>query len=167
MQLFKDFGFEPTFFVAQIINFLILAFVFKKFLYKPVLKVLKDREHKIAQGIKDAESARLELEKAEARKDEILKKATLEAEKIIDETKKSAEQIREDILVSAKRDAEKIIQEGHTMAADALESAKTQAGDLALDISKRLLDKILSEMFTKQEKEKIMQKNIEKLNKYD
>ncbi len=167
MQLFKDFGFEPALFVAQIVNFLILAFVFKKFLYKPILKTLKDRAHKISQGLEEAESAHQALLSAEEKKDEIIKKATLEAEKIIDETKTAADKIRADAAGIAKREADRIIEEGKATAADALDRAKAEAADAALEISKRMLDKILSEMFTKQEKERIIQRNISKLEKYE
>ena len=44
MEILNNFGFQPTLFIAQIVNFLILAYVFKRFLYKPILKTLKDRQ---------------------------------------------------------------------------------------------------------------------------
>ncbi|HVT01255.1 MAG TPA: F0F1 ATP synthase subunit B, partial [Patescibacteria group bacterium] len=110
MELFKDFGFDPVFFTAQIINFLIIAFVFKKFLYKPVLKTLKDRQKEVKQGLIDAENAHKSLEEAENRKDQIIKKATEEAEKIIEETKISAEEMRAELNSVAKREAERIIE---------------------------------------------------------
>src|SRR3989344_3618659 len=104
MEILNNFGFEPTFFIAQIINFLILAFIFKKFLYKPILKALSDRAKKVAQGIKDAESAQKALESAEDKKNEIIKAATLEAENIISVTKKESEKTREELLEKARSD---------------------------------------------------------------
>src|SRR5581483_10771761 len=98
MELFRDFGFEPTLFFAQIINFLILAYVFKRFLYKPILKVLKDREHKIKQGLKDADQAAADRQNAEAERERIIKQAGVEAEKILTETKKTAEEMKNQIL---------------------------------------------------------------------
>ncbi|HVZ67729.1 MAG TPA: F0F1 ATP synthase subunit B [Patescibacteria group bacterium] len=167
MELFKDFGFDPVFFTAQIINFLIIAFVFKKYLYKPVLKTLKERQKTIAQGLADAENAHKSLEEAESKKDEIIKKATVEAERIIEETKKSADDMRAELNTVAKREAERIIEEARLTAKEEREKGKKDAESMALDMSKTLLDRILDEMFTKQEKEKIIQRNISKLGKYD
>lgn len=42
--------------IAQIINFLILVWLLKKFLYKPILNAVNDREQKIIDKIKNAEA---------------------------------------------------------------------------------------------------------------
>lgn len=162
-KLFNDFGFEWPFFVAQIINFLILAVIFKKFLYKPILKVLRDREKKIAQGIADAELATKELEKAETRKDEIIRAATLEAEKIIEETKKSANDLHSELTQKAKDDSVKIIKEAKMLAEEEAKRIETKSHDAALDIAKSIVEKILSELFTKDERQKIMARDIKKI----
>ncbi len=164
MELFSDFGFEPVFFTAQIINFLILAFIFQKFLYKPILKALKDRQETIKKGLDDAEKATIALDEASAQKDEILRKATLEAEKIIEETKKSAEELREELTSKSKAEADRIISEAKTTAAAELLKAKDEARGVALDLARSILDRVLDEVFTKQEKQKILEKNIKKIN---
>ncbi len=51
--------------IAQIINFLILVFLLRKFLYRPVLKVMQEREEKIKAQLTDAE------EKQQAAEEEI------------------------------------------------------------------------------------------------
>ena len=167
MEILNNFGFEPTFFIAQIINFLVLAFVFKKFLYKPILKTLHARQAKIAQSLKDAEEAKLALETAEDKKDEIIKKATIEAEKIIEETKKTAEELREDLTAKAKSESEKIMLDAQAAATEQLDRAQKQAEGLAIDVSKRILNRILSEIFTREEKQKIITRNVKILEKYE
>src|SRR5437870_10658982 len=57
MEILKNFGFEPILFIAQIVNFVIIYLILKKFLYKPVLKLLKDRKQTIAGGLKQAEES--------------------------------------------------------------------------------------------------------------
>ena len=61
MELLNEFGFNPPLFIAQIINFLILSFFFKLLLYKPILKMIKDRQNTIGKGLTDAENARVAL----------------------------------------------------------------------------------------------------------
>lgn len=48
--------------IAQIINFLILVFLLRHFLYKPVLKSMDDRERKISLRLKEAEQKNNEAE---------------------------------------------------------------------------------------------------------
>jgi F-type H+-transporting ATPase subunit b len=49
---------------AQIVNFLILVWLLKRFLYKPILRAIEERETLIKQQITKAESAKAEAEKA-------------------------------------------------------------------------------------------------------
>lgn len=48
--------------IAQIVNFLILIFLLKRFLYKPIMKVIEERELRIKHQIQEAS---VQLEKAE------------------------------------------------------------------------------------------------------
>ena len=166
MEILKNFGFEPVFFVAQIINFLILAAIFKRYLYKPVLKMLRDRENKIEQGLRDAESASKALADADERKDEIIREAAIAAEKIIEETKKSAENLRETLTATAKQEADKIVRGARDAANLEFENAKTAAEEFSLDLSKKVLDRIIGEIFSKEEKEKIIERNVKRLESY-
>ena len=167
MEILRNFGFEPVFFVAQIINFLILAAIFKRYLYKPVLKMLRDRENKIAQGLRDAESASKALEDADERKDEIIREAAIAAEKIIEETKKSAENLRESPTTTAKQEADKIVRRARDAANLEFENAKTAAEEFSIDLSKKVLDRVLSEIFTREEKTKIIERNAKRLESYE
>ena len=62
------------------------------FLYKPVLKVLADREEKIAQGVRDAENAAKTLAGAEDEKQDILTDAHKEAEGVAQRAKTHADE---------------------------------------------------------------------------
>ena len=56
-QLIHAFGIDARLILLQVINFGLLMAVLSYLLYKPVLKVLAERQEKIAQGVKDAEEA--------------------------------------------------------------------------------------------------------------
>lgn len=165
MEILNNFGFEPIFFTAQIINFLILFFIFKKFLYKPILKVLKNRAHAITKGLEDAEYAKKALEDAEVQKDKIIAKAALEAEKIIKETRGNAQSIREEILNKSRVEAEKIIAQSRDTALLELAAVKDQARDISLELTQKVLDRVLTEFFTKEEKDRIFARNVKTLTK--
>lgn len=42
--------------IAQVVNFLILVWLLKRFLYKPILNAIEERENKIAAQLQDAEA---------------------------------------------------------------------------------------------------------------
>ena len=52
--------------IAQIINFLILVWLLKRFLYRPILDGIDAREHKIASVLSNAETQKKHAENLEA-----------------------------------------------------------------------------------------------------
>ena len=97
---------------AQVINFLILAWLLKRFLYKPILRAIDAREQRISSALADADakSAEAEKERDEFRQKNatfdqqraaLLSKATDEAasarQRLLDEARQAADDL------SAKR----------------------------------------------------------------
>lgn len=167
MEILNNFGFEPILFLAQVINFLILAFIFKKFLYKPILKTLKNRKDVIAKGIENAEKAALELAHAEAKKDEIIKSASREADEILKSTKIGAEELRSKILDETKSESEKIIASARNQANMLMEDVEKRAKKASLNNSMAILEKALEQMFTKDEREKVFSRTVKILKEVD
>src|SRR6266404_5650747 len=62
----EKFGFNTSLFVSQVISFCIVAFLLHRFAYKPILKVLEERRHRIEEGLANAEKINAELAKTEA-----------------------------------------------------------------------------------------------------
>lgn len=116
-QLIESFGIDGKLIVAQIINFVILLALLSYFLYKPMLKLLAERQEKIESGIRDAEAA------AEAR-------ATADQEKrsvLTAATEKASELEKQAVLTAAKR-SEEIVAEASEKAAGIVANAE-KAGE--------------------------------------
>jgi F-type H+-transporting ATPase subunit b len=94
---------------AQIVNFLILVWLLKHFLYKPILDAIDAREKRIAAELADADTKKAEAEKEhtdfedknrvfDQQRSALLGKAADEAkaerERLIDQAKKDAESLR-------------------------------------------------------------------------
>lgn len=93
---------------AQIVNFLILIYLLKRFLYKPVLRAMDEREQKIAGRLQEAEEKRRKAEEdarslAEERRDMENNRKRMQAE-----AKVEIEQWREDALAKASQEVERI-----------------------------------------------------------
>ena len=62
MQTFVEkFGIDWKLMIAQLINFAIVFFILRAFVYKPVLKLLDKRRQKIEDGLAFAEKSKAEL----------------------------------------------------------------------------------------------------------
>ncbi|MEX0930762.1 MAG: F0F1 ATP synthase subunit B [Candidatus Paceibacterota bacterium] len=112
-QLFTAFGIEAELIVIQIINFVVLLSVLSYLLYKPVLKILNEREVKITQGIKDAEEAAVARESAEESRREVLQTAHKEAEEINTRAKVYADEKAGGIVTEAQSKADRVIAEAN------------------------------------------------------
>jgi len=78
------FGFDWWMFLSQCISFIIVCVLLAKFAYKPVLNVLEERRERIAEGLANADKIKQQLAEAEVRYNEILAKANVEAQKMLD-----------------------------------------------------------------------------------
>jgi len=90
MEIIKNFGIDPILLGAQIVNFLIVLFILRKFLYKPILDTLKKRRDKISEGLKVTEEANVRLEKIAKDEKTILRNAENQVKKLLEDAKKEA-----------------------------------------------------------------------------
>ena len=157
------FGLEGKLFIAQIINFAILLFILKKFLYEPIANMLEERKTKIKQGLDDAENAKKALAEADNQKILILKEAKIDADKILENTKISSENLKQQSAQDAKKQAAEIVDNAKKQAQAEFENVSKQVGSMSVDLSKKIVSKILSEIFTEQDKTAILSKAVEKI----
>lgn len=144
MELIKQFGIEPQLLIAQVINFLIILFLLKKLLYKPVLDLLKNRKKTISEGLQKAEEGRLLLEKARKEEMEILQKAQEKASKIVDQAKTQAKEMVESAREEAKTETDRIMQEAKESIEKEAEKAENKIMSHVAQISAEMLKKVLS-----------------------
>jgi F-type H+-transporting ATPase subunit b len=88
--LAEKFGIEPKYVVMQVISFLILFGVLYKFAIKPTIATMEERNKKIDDGLKYTAEMQAKLAAVQQESAGILKNASLEAQKIVDEARKTA-----------------------------------------------------------------------------
>lgn len=115
---------------AQIINFLVLVFLLRHFLYRPVIKTMDEREQRMVSRLKDveqkakdaeqeAESFRQMKRELEDKRQEMLAKATVEVQAL-----------RSDLIKKANAEVEATI-------ADWYQSFERQKGSILADLRLR------------------------------
>ena len=163
MEILNNFGFEPILFLAQIVNFLIIYYLLKKLMFKPVLKMIEDRKSKITKGLKDAEEAEKKLEETTLREEKILKNTYEKARIIINEAKSETESILALTEENAKKKSDLILSETREQIAHETIQAEKK---LELKISKlavSFLESSLKGLFGTKEQEEIMKKALKKM----
>ena len=144
----ETFGWNLWLFLSQVVSFVIVALLLRKFAYMPVLKILHERRDRIAEGQQNAEKIRQQLAEAEQRHSEILTKANAEAQKMIEEARTSAGLVAERKEQEAIAAAEQIMAKARE--ASVLEHERTMAelkrevGRLVVDTTSKVTGKVLT-----------------------
>ena len=142
------FGWNWKLFLSQVVSFCIVAFLLRRYAYKPIVTVLEDRRRKIEEGQLNAEKIRKELAEAEKRYQEIVAKANADAQRMIDEARESAAHLSERKQQEAVTAAEQIL--GKAKEAAALEherqmqTLKRELGRLVIDTTAKVTGKVLT-----------------------
>lgn len=144
MDALTSLGIDWKLLVAQIVNFLILLFLLKKFLYQPILKMLGERKQKIDKGLKDSEEAEKRLAETEIKTKDLIAKASQEAQKIVNETRKEVEKNSVVILDHAKQKSDEIVAKAKEQAEAEKEKIVNSAKSELAAIVELSVEKILA-----------------------
>src|SRR3990167_5866684 len=120
-EIINAFGIDARLIIIQVVNFGILMVALGYFLYKPILRILKEREEKITQGLQDAEAAAQAKAEAGEEKQTILTNAHMEAGEVAKRAKTAADATAAEILAA------------DATAAEILAAAQTKAGAVLSD----------------------------------
>ncbi|MDQ5984826.1 MAG: F-type H+-transporting ATPase subunit b [Syntrophus sp. SKADARSKE-3] len=95
-------------FFAQIVNFLILVFLLKHFLYGRIIKAMDNREARIVARYDEAEALRKEAEKSAALFDEKNRTLAEKQEELLNQAVQDAETRRKELLEKSRQDVDVI-----------------------------------------------------------
>lgn len=133
--------------IAGIVAFAIVFFFIWKWAVPAINRMLEQRQAAVGGQIADAEKAKAEAESLLADYRGQLAEARAEGNKIIEEARQAAEQMRADIVAKAESDAEQIRARARDEAAGekarALSEAKSQVGDISVDLAGRIVGESL------------------------
>ena len=158
---------DPGLFIWTIITFLLLFFVLAKYAWKPLIKMLDDREGMIRSSLDDAEKAKLELERLNKESEAITAKARSEAQAILAESKTVAEKVKEDTIAKAKEQAIKISDDAEKQIQvekdKAITDIKQEVVNLTLSVAEKLINKNLNDADNKS----LIEESLKKVKSYE
>ena len=158
-KLINDFSFGL--FIWQIVIFVGLIFLLKKFAWKPILDAVNDREEGIKSALLSAENARKEMQNLQADNQRILQEARLERDNML----KDAREIKEKMVADAKNEAQvqglKMIEQAKAAIESeknaAMAELKLQVSTLSLSIAEKILK---DELSNKEAQTKLVEKML-------
>ena len=130
-------------FLVSLFAFLILVWIFGKYLIPPISKAMTERQEAIRTQFAELDEAKADARKAEADYKEQLNNAKHEAARIREEAREQGAQIVQEAREKAQTEADRIIEHGHTqIEADrkaAMASLRRDVGSLATNLAGRIV----------------------------
>jgi F-type H+-transporting ATPase subunit b len=145
-KLINDFSFGLFFW--QIVLFVLLLLLLKKYAWKPILDALNSREEGIQNALDEADKARQEMVDLKSSNEMILKEARAERDGLL----KDARMIKEKMITEAKDEAKtqsnKIIEQAKQTIENeklaAITELKNQVAELSIGIAEKIMKDELS-----------------------
>ena len=132
-----------------LLNFLTILIVGTKFLWKPVMKIIKERQQEIDALYEDANTAKTSAEAMEAEYQQKLAVATETSDRIVKEAVARGQAREEEILRQANADAAAIMDKASADIAmekkKALNDAKDEISEMAMAIAGKVVGRQLTQ----------------------
>ncbi len=138
--------------LISLANLTILFLILKKFLYKPVTKVLTDRQNAVEAQYADAEKAKADALADKAEYADKLAKAEI-----------AADEMRKTAADEAKRHGEKLIEEARAKADGMVRQAEADMKREIADVSARLAEKLIERELDEKTHSGLIDSFIEKI----
>lgn len=134
---------------AQLFAFVILLLLLGKFAFKPLVKVVEDRQEYIEKQIENAERQRVEAEKLQAEHRQEMIQAREEALNIVERARKQSEKQATEILQAATDEAKRIKDSAKLEITkeknEAMAELRNEIGSLSLMLASKIIDKDMDE----------------------
>jgi F-type H+-transporting ATPase subunit b len=157
-------GIDWKILLLQIVNFLVLLWLLKRFVYKPFLGILAKRQKQIEEGVKKSRQAEESLANIRQLAQEVKVSQEKRSKEIIAAAENKAKERAKTILVETETDQKKIIEDArktieHERRA-AREGQKREAAELAVAIAQEVLQSKLDA----QEDKKLVERLISRID---
>lgn len=130
--------------LLALLNMIITFAVLKKFLFKPVKKMIDDRQQEIDGLYADAGNAKAQAEALQAQYDARLKSANAEGDRIIQNATRQAQEREEAIVREAQEKAARTMERAHAQVEQekkqAMNDLKDQVSGMAIGIASAVLE---------------------------
>lgn len=141
-KLISEFSFGLFFW--QLLIFIFLVLLLKKFAWKPILDTVNERESSIKDAMSEADKARNEMAAIQESNQKVLKEARAEREALLKDARNTGAEIITQAKTDAKNEANKIISQAQEAIQNekraAVNELKNQVAQISLEIAEKVID---------------------------
>ena len=141
-KLISEFSFGLFFW--QLLIFIFLVLLLKKFAWKPILDTVNERESSIKDAMSEADKARNEMSAIQESNQKVLKEARAEREALLKDARNTGAEIVAKAKTHAKTEADKIISQAQEAIQNekraAVNELKNQVAQISLEIAEKVID---------------------------
>ncbi len=139
----KALGVDGKLLAAQILNFIILVIILRKFLYKPLLGLLEKRREQIEQSAQKADEIEKRYAEFQIEHQERIDQSKKEATELIQKAKESAELLKSETLSQTQAENEKLLERAKLEIEDQRQSMmqelKAEIGTLVIETTQKII----------------------------
>lgn len=162
-DLLNNFGVNGFLLAAQLVNFLIVLYLIKRFALKPILKLLQDRKKTIAESLENAKETQELLERTQEKEKDILRKAQSQAQDIIADARKESSLLQQEAENAAKDRVERMIADAQKKIEEQTHIAKQELAKHVTKLSIEILEKSLHGFFSEKDQKLVIEKALKKI----
>lgn len=163
-KFLADFGVQPVYLAAQAVNFIILLLVLKRFLYKPILKVLDERKKMAVESLNQAELIEAKLQSLETESALKLQEVSKQAQKILDNASETADKIISEAHRKAREDADSILEKGKQSLSAEREILKKELADELSGLVLMGIEKVSGKIVDQPDHLKLLDQTLHSMN---
>ena len=157
---FASLGINLPLLVAFIINFIVLFFLLRLFLFKPVLKILDERAKRAKEGMELAEATKKEYEQAKVEVQKQIDKGRQEAKAIIAQTMQTGERLKEESRQEATKQAQLIVDRTRAELEVERDKIVENLRKEFVDISISAAEKVIKETLDKEKHRRLIEETL-------
>ncbi len=157
---FASFGINLPLLVVFVVNFIILFFLLRIFLYKPVLRVLDERAKRTKEAMELAEATKKEYEQAKDEVQKQIEKGRQEAQAIIAQALQTGERLKEESREEATKRAEAILERTRAELESERERIIQDLRREFVEISIAAAEKVIRETLDKEKHRRLIEETL-------
>jgi len=109
LDILGKIGFDWRMGLFNLLNFLFVFWLLKKFAFGPIMKIVNERQEKDKETVENYTKAKTDLQMAERRAQELIDESKVEANKIVEKSHDDAKALGEQMKDKAKKEIEMLI----------------------------------------------------------
>jgi F-type H+-transporting ATPase subunit b len=145
----------------QLVMFVILMALLKKFAWGPLMGIMQQREEHVAGEISAAEQSRVEAKKLLEEQRSLLKEARSEAQVLIENAKKQGDIQREEIIAASRTEAERLKESARLEIEQQKEKAVAAIREQVASLSVLIASKVIEKELTAADQDKLINEYIQ------